>query len=178
MVTRAVVVLPLHDARIERFRRDFDPLGDAIPAHVTLVYPTPVDLAAARDAMVRAAGRRPSFEYAFSEPAVVEDEYLFLLAQRGAEEFRDVHADLYRQLGRPLPDVFRPHVTIARTADAARRDAARSTALAQGLRIAGTATALCLYRLDGPGRLVREQVVPFANRSEEKNGRWPSRPRA
>lgn len=173
VVERAVVVLPLHDARIERFRRDLDPLADAVPAHVTLVYPTPVDLPTARAAMFSAAGRQSSFEYAFSEPAVVQDEYLFLLAHRGAEEFRGLHEELYRQLGRPLPDVFQPHVTIARTAAVARLDAARSTALAEGLHIAGTATALCLYRLDGPGRLVREQVVAFA----APDGRRPGIPR-
>lgn len=163
-VERAVVVLPRRNARIEGFRRDFDPLAGAIPAHITLVYPTPLDLTRARAAMSRSARGRVPFEYAFSEPEVVEDEYLFLLAQRGAEEIRDLHEDLYRLLDRPLPEVFRPHVTIARTADAGRLVAARSAALAGGLHLAGTAAALCLFRVEDPGRLVRELVVPFTAR--------------
>ena len=163
-VERAVVVLPRPNAQVERFRRAFDPLGDAIPAHITLVYPTLLDLDAARAAMTRTARRRLPFEYVFSEPEAVEDEYLFLLAERGGEDIRVLHEDLYRRLGRRLPDVFAPHVTIARTADAGRLNAARSAALAEGLRLAGTATALCLYRVDGAVPLVRELVVPFTGR--------------
>ena len=161
MAQRAVVVLPPTHSLVERFRGGFDPLASAVPAHITLVYPTTIRFAPARDAMRRSA-RRPSFPYAFSGAAVVEDEYLFLLADRGADEVRGLHEELYRQLGLPLPAVFEPHVTIARTTDAARLGTARSTALAQGLRIDGTATELSLYRIDAPGRLVLEEVVPLA----------------
>jgi 2'-5' RNA ligase len=154
------VVLPPRNDQVERFRQDFDPLAEAIPAHITLVYPTSVGLGSFRDAMSAAAGR-PSFGYAFSGAAVVEHEYLFLLADRGAAKVRGLHEELYRQLGLPLPEVFQPHVTVARTSDAARLGVARTTALAQGLRIDGTATQLCLYRIDGPASLALEHVVPL-----------------
>ena len=153
------MVLPPRNDQVERFRQDFDPLAEAIPAHITLVYPTSVGLGSFRDAMSAAGG--PSFEYAFSGAAVVEDEYLFLLADHGAAEVRGLHEELYRQLGLPLPEVFQPHVTVARTSDAARLGVARTTALAQGLRIDGTATELCLYRIDGPASLALEHVVPL-----------------
>ena len=159
-ILRAVVVLPPTSPPVERFRGGFDPLAGAIPAHITLVYPTTIGLVPARDAMHRTASRAP-FAYAFSGVRVVDDEYLLLLADRGGDEIRDLHEHLYRELGQPLPEVFEPHVTIARTTDAARLRTARATALAQGLRIDGTATELCLYRVDAPGRLALEQVVPL-----------------
>lgn len=52
---RVIVVFPQRSARVERFRSEFDPIAASIPAHITLVYPTAMTLARAREAMEHAA---------------------------------------------------------------------------------------------------------------------------
>ena len=95
----------------------------------------------------------------------MDEEYLFLVAAAGHEEIRLVHERLYRQLGEPLPASFVPHVTIARTSDRARLVKASSRARNHGLRLAGIASHLCVYRIDGPDRRIREAVVSLASRT-------------
>lgn len=130
----AIPVPAPHAEQLQRWRADFgDPLAWMVPAHVTLVPPTPVE-EAALDAVrehLRACA-------ATAEP--------FAMRLRGTETFRPVSPVVYVQvadgasecaaleqqvrsgvLGTQRRFPFHPHVTVAQEVDDAALDRARAT---------------------------------------------------
>ncbi|WP_433220197.1 2'-5' RNA ligase family protein [Dactylosporangium sp. CS-047395] len=99
------------------------------------------------------------FRVELTEPAVWEDEYLFLLLGAGHDQVRRLHEAVYG-LGLPgmhRPARFVPHMTIGRAGGLA----------AAGeliLPVAGMARALTVYRRDEDGTRTRELDLPMLAR--------------
>ena len=157
---RAIVWLPPADvvADIEGFRALHDPLAQALPAHVTLVFPFASALGAMQVAahVRRSVARWPALPVRLQGLGHFHADWLYLKVTRGAEAVTALHDRLYRGslapfLRRDLP--YEPHLTIARAPDPARCDALLADAARAGLdrprdAILRTLT-LCTVRADG-----------------------------
>ena len=163
---RALVWFPPSDAvsDIERFRAAHDPLVDALPAHVTLVFPFGSTLGAVQVAahVRRAVARWPVLPVRFEGLGHFHADWVFLRVSRGGAALTALHDRLYRGalapfLHRELP--YEPHLTIGRAADAQRCDALLIAARAAGLdRPRETVMrTLTLCSVAAEGRLTREQ---------------------
>lgn len=118
---RAIVWFPPFpmDAPIEPFRRRFDPMADALPAHVTLVFPFPTNLTVIQLAshIRRIVGNWPSLPVSFRDIEGILDEFVFLMVRDRADAVVALHDKLYRgvlkaYLRDDIP--YLPHVTIGR----------------------------------------------------------------
>jgi len=108
--------------RVEAFRRRHDPAASLIPAHVSLVFPFPTALKPLQieTHVRRVASRWPPIPVTFRSVRTEANEFVLLMAGRGAASIVALHDKLHtrslRQHLRPeLPYV--PHITIARHAD-------------------------------------------------------------
>ena len=108
-------------AAIEAFRSLHDPMAALIPAHLTLVFPFPTALTRLQveTHVKRVAARWPPIPVAFRGVRLYVNEFIFLMAARGAESIAGLHDRLYTRsllpyLRRDLP--YEPHITIARDA--------------------------------------------------------------
>ena len=106
-------------APIEPFRRKFDPLANALPAHVTLVYPFPTNLTVTQLAshVRRIVGNWPSLPVSFRDTEGILDEFVFLMVRDRADAIVALHDKLYRGnlkafLRADIP--YQPHVTLGR----------------------------------------------------------------
>ena len=115
--------------RIEAFRRAHDPVAHLIPAHLSLVFPFPTAHTRLQvETHVRhVASRWPPIAVSFRRVRMHANEFVFLMASRGAAAVTALHDKLYTRSFRPhlradLP--YEPHVTLARHADFARLEAA------------------------------------------------------
>ncbi len=142
--------------RVEAIRRRHEAAKAAmIAAHVTFVFPTgllPEDefLAHVSD---RLLGVAPiEFTLSVAESAVDDttgDHLVFLLPGHGYAELKVLHDRLYTgplapALRRDLP--YRPHITVARFADAAGAAALANDLRREGLSIAGRIGAVTMLR--------------------------------
>ena len=107
--------------RIEAFRRRHDPAAATIAAHLSLVFPFPTALSALQveTHVRRVAGRWPPIPVTFRRVRIHANEFVFLMAARGAPSVTALHDKLYTRsfaphLRRDLP--YEPHITIARYA--------------------------------------------------------------
>jgi 2'-5' RNA ligase len=108
--------------RIEAFRERHDPMAPLIPAHLTLVFPFP---SAHSRLQVETHVRRvvsgwPPIPVTFRAMRMQANEFVFLMASRGAAALTQLHDNLYTRslqphLRRDLP--YEPHITLARNAD-------------------------------------------------------------
>ncbi|MEV4514266.1 2'-5' RNA ligase family protein [Dactylosporangium sp. NPDC049525] len=163
---RVIAVFPEMDTTaVERFRRRWDPLATAVPAHITVAFPFewagPVSgLAAALQPVITAC---TSFAFGLSNPTVWDDEYLFLLLGDGREQVSQLHESIYRQVlrGARRPTRFVPHMTVGRQADEVALRVGVSEAAAMDLPLIGRARSLTVYRRDEDGRRVRELDIPL-----------------
>ena|SRR5687768_9407554 len=119
--------------RIEAFRARHDPMAGLIPAHLSLVFPFPTALTALQLAthVQRVASRWPPVPVTFRRVRTEANEFLFLMASRGAASIKGLHDRLYTRslaphLRRDLP--YEPHITLGRHADYARLQAALAEA--------------------------------------------------
>lgn len=157
---RAIVIfpdLPGLDA-IQAVRRDYDPLAELVPPHLTLVFPFASELPADALAEHLRAASRGVGPFALRVEGVTgsEDEYLFLNVKRGNDELITLHDRLYTG---PLALFFEPrftytpHLTVGRVTNPTAFAAALAGARA---RLPGafetTVRAISVYRIgaDGP----------------------------
>ena len=115
--------------RIEAFRREHDPVADRIAAHLTLVFPFPTQLTALQveTHVRRIASKWPPIPVTFRHVRLHANEFIFLMAGRGAASVAALHDKLYTRsllsaLRRDLP--YEPHITLARYAELDRLEAA------------------------------------------------------
>ncbi|MEP7156498.1 MAG: 2'-5' RNA ligase family protein [Betaproteobacteria bacterium] len=121
---RAIVWFPPFpiDSPIEPFRRRHDPLADALPAHVTLVFPFPTNLTVIQLAshIRRIVGNWPSLPVSFRDIEGIMEEWMLLMVRERADAIVALHDKLYRGILRnylrnDIP--YLPHVTIGRVPD-------------------------------------------------------------
>ena len=120
-------------AAVEAFRRRHDPMASLIPAHLTLVFPFPTALKRLQveTHVKRIASRWPPIAVTFRGVRLHANEFVFLMADRGAESIAGLHDRLYTRsflpyLRRDLP--YEPHITLAREASFPRLEAALAEA--------------------------------------------------
>ena len=118
---------------VEAFRRRHDPMAPLIPAHLTLVFPFPTASTRLQveTHVKRVAARWPPIPVTFRGVRLHANEFVFLMAARGAESIAGLHDRLYTRsflpyLRRDLP--YEPHITIARDPSLARLEAALAQA--------------------------------------------------
>jgi 2'-5' RNA ligase len=119
--------------RIEAFRQRHDPAANRVRAHLSFVFPFPTahSRLQVETHVSRIASRWPPIPVTFRRVRRVNNEFLFLMASRGAASIAELHARLYTRslqphLRRDLP--YEPHITLARHADFERLEAAHAEA--------------------------------------------------
>ena len=120
----AVAWFPAFDGieRIEAFRRRHDPAAALIPAHLSLVFPFPTahTRLQVETHIQRVVSRWPPVPVSFRRVRMHANEFVFLMASRGAASIAALHDKLYTRSFRPhlRPDLpYEPHITISRNAD-------------------------------------------------------------
>lgn len=105
--------------RVEAFRARHDPMAAAIPAHLSLVFPFATSLTRLHvETHIRnVLSRTPPLAVTFRRPRIHANEFVFLMASRGAAACTALHDRLYtrslrQHLRRDLP--YEPHITLAR----------------------------------------------------------------
>ncbi|HEX6799173.1 MAG TPA: 2'-5' RNA ligase family protein [Ktedonobacterales bacterium] len=166
---RAIVIFPdlptpTLDA-IQAVRRDYDPLAEVIPPHLTLVFPFTSSLPAQllEPHMTHIARSVGPFKLELAEVTGSENEYLFLNVKRGNDELIALHDRLYTG---PLSQhsdprfTYTPHLTVGRIADRTAFAAALDDARARLPHIFGTTVrAISAYRLGAEGGRAIESTV-------------------
>ena len=116
-------------ARIEAFRSRHDPAARLIPAHLSLVFPFPTahTRLQVQTHVRRVVSKWPPIPVTFRRVRMEANEFVFLMASRGAASITALHDKLYTRslaphLRRDLP--YAPHITIARHADYRQLEAA------------------------------------------------------
>jgi 2'-5' RNA ligase len=145
--------------RIEAFRRRHDPVAELIPAHLSFVFPFPTahSLLQVETHVRKVVSRWPPIPVTFRRVRKVNNEFLFLMASRGAASIIGLHDKLYTRslqphLRRDLP--YEPHITLARHADLDRLDAAFAEAEDElGGEVGGVIREVSLLRVEGSGRI-------------------------
>ena len=118
---------------IEAFRARHDPQAGKVAAHLSLVFPfaashTRLQIQTHVQAV---AARFPPVPVTFRRVRTEANEFVFLMAQRGASAIKELHDRLYtrtlqQHLRRDMP--YEPHITLARHAAIGRLDAALAEA--------------------------------------------------
>ena len=153
--------------RIEAFRAKHDPAAPLIPAHVSLVFPFPTALTPLQleTHVRRVVAKWPPIAVAFRPIRIEANEFLFLMATRGAASISALHDRLYTRSFRPhlrrdLP--YAPHITIARQADFTRLEAAAAEAgEAFGDEFTDVIREVALLRVGRDGRIERLGAFPL-----------------
>lgn len=168
---RAVVWFPPfpHEAGIEVFRRQYDPLADPLPAHVHLVFPFATTLTAIQLAahVRRIVGKWPPLPVTFRDVEGLLDTFALLMVRGRESAITQLHDQLYANgtvlapfLRKDLP--FMPHVTLGRTSTAADFKPMLTAAEARfgrGLEWQLTMRELAVITLDAAGKITIEQRV-------------------
>jgi 2'-5' RNA ligase len=115
--------------KIEAIRREYDPASSLIPAHLSLVFPFPTSLTRLQvSTHVRnVVSKWPPVPVTFRRVRTHAGEFVFLMASRGSASITALHDKLYtRSLRQYLRPEFgyEPHITVARSADTKRLEAA------------------------------------------------------
>jgi 2'-5' RNA ligase len=165
----AVAWFPAFDGieRVEAFRRRHDPMAALIPAHLTLVFPFPTALKRLQveTHVKRVVSRWPALPVSFRAVRMEANEFVFLMAARGAESVVALHDALYTRSFRPalrrdLP--YDPHITLARNASLAALEAAFDGARDEfGRELSGTMREVSLLAVGSDGRIERLTDIPL-----------------
>lgn len=108
--------------RIEAFRARHDPAAALIPAHLSFVFPfaTALSRLQVETHVRRVVSRWPPIPVSFRAIRMHANEFVFLMASRGAASVVGLHDALYtRSLAAHLRPEFtyEPHITLARQAE-------------------------------------------------------------
>lgn len=151
---------PAAQSALQTVRAAHDPLA-ALPPHLWLVFPfaahlTPTQLLAH---LRRRSANWPAVPVAFGGLRNLKDEFVLLQARSGAASLTALHDRLYAGILAPYlrDDLdYQPHVTVARTRDAAAHAAAwRAAQDRLGGEYRARLDALTLLRLSGEGGALR-----------------------
>lgn len=153
--------------RIEAYRRQFDPMAGEVAVHLTLVFPfpTPLTRLQVESHVKRVAARWPPIAVTFRHVRAKDNEFVFLMASRGADSIVALHDRLYTRslaphLRRDLP--YEPHLTLARCRDPAGLEEALARAAAACEReYAGVMRELTLIALAAGGKIERLSTFPL-----------------
>ena len=110
--------------RVEAFRARHDPMSGLVRAHLSLVFPFGTALTALQveTHVRRVAGQWPPIPVTFRAVRQHANEFVFLMAGRGAASVTALHDALYTRSLRPhlRPEFpYEPHLTLARQRDPA-----------------------------------------------------------
>lgn len=147
--------------RIEAFRARHDPMAALVPAHLSLVFPFPTALSRLQveTHVQRVVSRWPPIAVSFRVLRLHANEFVFLMAARGAAAVTALHDRLYTRslqphLRRDLP--YEPHITVARNPDFAALEAAYEEARAAfGEEFADVIREVTLLSVGRDGRIGR-----------------------
>jgi 2'-5' RNA ligase len=147
--------------RVEAFRARHDPMASLIPAHLSLLFPfaTALTRLQIETHVKRTVARWPPIPVSFRAVRLHANEFVFLMASRGAESILALHDKLYSRsllpyLRRDLP--YEPHITIARNASFPALEAAFEDAR-EAFRgeLAGVIREVTLLSVKRDGRIER-----------------------
>lgn len=155
-------------AEVEAFRRRHDPMAALVPAHLTLVFPfaTALTRLQVETHVKRVASRWPCVPVTFRAVRLYANEFVFLMASRGAQSVSALHDALYTRsllpyLRRDL--AYEPHVTIARNADFSALEAAYDEARGQfGREVCDVLREVTLLSVKRDGRIERLGDIALA----------------
>jgi len=153
--------------RIEAFRARHDPMAKLIAAHLSLVFPfgTSHTRLQVETHVRRVASRWPPIPVTFRRVRIHANEFLFLMASRGAASITALHDRLYTRtflphLRRDLP--YEPHITIARYADLALLERAHDEAEGEFRGELGEVMReVALLSVDPDGRITPLATIPL-----------------
>jgi 2'-5' RNA ligase len=146
--------------RIEAFRARHDPMAGYIPAHLSLVFPFATQLSALQveSHVRRVVSKWPPIPVTFRAVRMHANEFVFLMASRGAASIVALHDKLYTRSLRPhlRPEFpYEPHLTIARHADPLALEAAYDEAReAFGTEFSDVMREARLLAVGADGRIV------------------------
>lgn len=145
--------------RVEAFRARHDPMAGLIRAHLTLVFPFGTALTALQveTHVRRVASQWPAIPVTFRAVRMHANEFVFLMAGRGAASVAALHDALYTRSLRPhlRPEFpYEPHITIARLQDPAALERAYAAARDEfGTEHADVMRDVALLRVGADGRI-------------------------
>jgi 2'-5' RNA ligase len=151
--------------RIEAFRARHDPAAALIGAHLSLVFPFPTahSQLQVETHVRRVVSRWPPIPVAFRGARLYANEFLFLMASRGAASVRELHDRLYTRslaphLRRDLP--YEPHITLARHAELDRLESALEEAEDE-LRgeYSAVIREVALLKVEGNGKILPVKTI-------------------
>ena len=152
---------------IEAFRARHDPMAALIPAHVSLVFPfgTALKRLQVETHVRRVVSRWPAIPVSFRAARAEANEFVFLMAARGAEAIVGLHDALYTRSLRPhlRPEFsYAPHITIARHREPDRVEAALEEARETfGREMTGILREVELLAVAPDGRIERLSRLPL-----------------
>ena len=155
--------------RIEAFRARHDPAAGDIAAHLSLVFPFPTahSQLQVETHVTRVVSRWPRIPATFRRARMHANEYLFLMAARGAASITALHDRLYtRSLAPHLRrDIaYEPHITIARHAEFAALEGALAEAHEEFPgEFSETVREVTLLAVGPNGRISPLKTIPLAN---------------
>ena len=156
--------------RIEAYRKRNDPQAGTVAAHLTLVFPFPTALTALQvETHVRkVASGWPPIAVEFRPVRGLNNEFVLLMATRGAAAVTQLHDTLYTRSIRPhlrrdLP--YEPHITIARQPDTAHYEAALAQAQAEFHgEFSSVLREVTLLSVRADGKIERLKDLPLDSR--------------
>jgi 2'-5' RNA ligase len=166
---RAVVWFPQfqNSAKIDRVRSQYDPLGNVMPPHLTLVFPfhsrlTLDQLTAHVQKVVRTW---PAFPVVMNGMWSAQNEFVGLATQVGKDALIEIHDRLYRgplaEFLRPEFD-YEPHITLARAVQPNQFDALlRNLTAATRESYRDLLKQVTIMKLESETEWSRERDVPL-----------------
>jgi 2'-5' RNA ligase len=163
----AVAWFPKFDGmeRVEEFRRKHDPAAVLIPVHLSLVFPFPTahSRLQVQTHVQRVVSKWPPIPVTFRRVRMQANEFLFLMASRGAASISGLHDKLYTRsfaphLRRDLP--YEPHLTIARYRELPRLESAMAEAEEEfGAEFSCVMREVTLLSVERDGRIAPLQSI-------------------
>jgi len=142
-------------------------MASLIPAHVSLVFPfgTALKRLQIETHVRRVVSRWPAIPVSFRAVRMEANEFVFLMASRGAEALTGLHDALYTRSLRPhlRPEFgYAPHITIARYHEPGRVEAALEEAReAFGREMKDVVRSVELLAVGPDGRIERLSTLPL-----------------